>query len=351
MASSTKQSLVPTKPVRAVLKNLLWVNYTKDLEREAKRLFHLELFKDDKCEKCEYASMRPCDVCEGCDNYLGSYKLFKIVESKTGVRRIGVPVGDEAAIKQWLGADPIVVDKRAAPKFSTRIRFTAKLNDPQIKPVRVMMDEERGILEAPPRAGKTVMATYISCKLGLKTLIITNQYDYLAQFYETICGSDKEAPMTDAAEIEKFEGRKIVGYAKHPEDMAKYDIVLATYQSFISKRGRKRLRAIQDMFGLVVIDECWTYGHQLRTDQGLIPIGQIVEQRLPVRVLSHNHETGRDEYRAIESVTKKKTRTLVKITVDGKVFMCTPNHEWWSETRQTYVAARDIQPGETVRCK
>ena len=102
----------------------------------------------------------------------------------------------------------------------------------------------------------TVMLTALMCKFGLKTLIIANQYDYLQQFYETMCGSDTQEALTNIPEIEGFIDRKICGICNTLEDFERFDVCLTTYQQFISEaRGKKKLAKVKKLFGVVLLDE------------------------------------------------------------------------------------------------
>jgi superfamily II DNA or RNA helicase len=242
----------------------LWIDHTPSREARARRYFSIKLYDEKKCDKCEYRPERHSAVCEECpvDAYEGEYKLWDKKE-RDGELKIGLPIGKPSLIKKVVGDQKLKIkERRAEPAMRHALKFTGKLWDPQRKPVRRMLKKKRGILQAPPRAGKTVMGTAIMCKLGLKTMILAKQYDWLKQFHETICGvknkdgSWKEEPQTNINEVQERLGRKIIGFCRTVEDVLKYDICLCTYQTFITKGGKKKLKKIRDLFGLVIIDEC-----------------------------------------------------------------------------------------------
>lgn len=98
-------------------------------------------------------------------------------------------------------------------------------------------------------------------------------------------------------------------------------------------------------------DYCFTGDQLVATDQGQISIKDIVENKLDVRVLTHNHITGTDEYQKVERYEKNPLgkRRLVKITTSNGEIKCTEDHLIWSVTRNKYIEARDLQEGEEVK--
>lgn len=181
--------------------------------------------------------------------------------------------------------------------------------------------------------------------LGYRTIILANQHDFLNQFLEHI------EEMTNLPALERKTGKKLYGYAKKPEDFDTLEICLCTFQQFTHKsaQSKARFKAAKKNFGTLFVDECFTYGHKVQTELGLLPIGAIVEGSVvPKTVLSYNHETGKPEYKQIESFTKKKTKQLCKVLIDGTQYMCTPNHEFYVEGKG-YVAAKNLKAGDNVR--
>lgn len=242
--------------MKAILNERFWVPSTAKTRKKAKELYQLKVYDEKSCDRCEFRPDRHTDVCEDCPAYLSEIKLWKEVE-RSDKEWIGVPRGNRTKLKDFIGegVKPIIIDKRSRRKMSTPLKFVGKLREHQKQPIAKIIDVGYGVLKAPPRAGKTVMAVKISCALGLKTLIVAAQQEWLDEFYRTFCGNETEEPMSNAPDIEKFEGRKIVGMCKTVADFEKYDVCLATYQTFITAGGRKKLTQIKNLFGLVIIDE------------------------------------------------------------------------------------------------
>lgn len=97
----------------------------------------------------------------------------------------------------------------------------------------------------------TVMATAAVCKIGMKTIIMASQRDWLVGFQETFVGSQTQEALTN---IKKDK----IGFAKTYEDFCKYDVCLVTCQTFWSEKGQKLLRKVRNMFAVVVVDEIHT---------------------------------------------------------------------------------------------
>lgn len=124
------------------------------------------------------------------------------------------------------------------------LEFNGKLLDAQHDPVgeylRCTEDAKKmgGILQLPPGSGKTVMALYILCKLGVKTMIIVHKDFLLNQWKER---------------IEQYVPNARIGLIKQKQVETECDISIASLQSLSMKDYGSG--TFED-FGLVIIDEC-----------------------------------------------------------------------------------------------
>ena len=204
------------------------------------------------CKTCSWRPERHSEVCDTCRGYDGTYRLYS-KKRINNVLYIGLPHGDRKKLKSLypkIGKHK-VDDRRSKAKAKFKGSFDGTLKDFQVTAVKALKKTTYGVLKSKPRTGKTVMGVALVLRLGLKTLILTHQDDLLRQFLDTFLDEN----MTDIASIEKFENTKIVGICKTVQDFEKHDICLATYQTFLSTEGQKKLQKIKDMFGLVLIDE------------------------------------------------------------------------------------------------
>ena len=109
-----------------------------------------------------------------------------------------------------------------------------------------------GVLQAPPRTGKTVLGTFTAVKLGLKTLILAHQEDLLDNFYKTFVRD------TNLLLLRKKTGKRVVDIVHKDIDFLQLDVALCTYQKFIrAGTGMKRWnKYIKGKFGTIIVDEC-----------------------------------------------------------------------------------------------
>ena len=134
-----------------------------------------------------------------------------------------------------------------------KLRFDGALMAEQHAPVEAYMraaeDPARmgGILQLPPGAGKTVMALYIMCQLGVKTMIIVHKEFLQTQWVERI------AQYVPEAKVGLLKQSKAEVEGKH--------ITIASLQSLCMRDYSGQTSF--DEFGLVIIDECHHIGAQI----------------------------------------------------------------------------------------
>ena len=160
--------------MKAVLKSRLWIPIKAVNKTVLKDEFLIRSFNERQCERCEYLPERFCDICAECPAFLGEHILWK----KQG-SYLGVPTGDRAALKRLLRTKVEIEDRRAKPKQSGKLKLVSKLYPHQIPTVEAACKAGYGVLLAPPRSGKTLMAIAVSLRLGVKTLILGAQQDWL----------------------------------------------------------------------------------------------------------------------------------------------------------------------------
>lgn len=121
------------------------------------------------------------------------------------------------------------------------------------------------------------------------------------------------------------------------------DVVVLNYD--ILRKFRADIRARE--WDLLIADECFLGGTKVFTKRGWIKIGEVVNNRRRLEVLSFNHETQKAQWKLITGFIKKPLRNrLVRVRYVGGSFICTENHEIW--TSAGYKKAKELCYGETL---
>lgn len=107
---------------------------------------------------------------------------------------------------------------------------------------------------------------------------------------------------------------------------------------------------------IIALDEihlnCLTHDTLIRTDCGLMQLGDIVENKLNVNVLSYDITTDSMIYKPITNwhtvqVTSQLVEIVVKEDQNLRVIRCTPNHEFYTRNRG-WVAAFDLTESDDI---
>lgn len=93
---------------------------------------------------------------------------------------------------------------------------------------------------------------------------------------------------------------------------------------------------------------CLCYHTQVTTDAGRLPIGDIVERRLPVRVLAFDHTSNTPRWQRIETYELSKGRASVRVTFsDGRSIDATTDHPLYVVDKG-YIPAAQLNDGDEV---
>lgn len=223
---------------------------TEDQIESAKNRFTHRFYADSVCDKCPYLEDRHSDLCDDCSAYKGAVALSSVVEQGKN-NYLKFPIGNKRKLVRWLKTwklKPKLIDKTTVGDKIAPFNFVKEPWDYQAKAAAVFLEKERGIVDSPPRTGKTVLGAYVSHKLRLKTLVLAHQREWLENFHETYVGSKTQEAFTDI-------DPERIGFCKTLKDFQTKDVAFATFQQFFSPKGRKILEKISRMFGLLIADE------------------------------------------------------------------------------------------------
>jgi len=354
--------------------------------RGLKELYTTFRYDEASCRRCEVRAERHSVQCGACEAFKGIIKLYSL-KTVGGRDCIGLPIGDKKNFERKTGllfSELRIVDRRTDAPFTVPIKFTGTLREGQVLLTNAWLKKKYGIMVAPPRSGKTISSLFCCIELGQRVLFMASQHEFLTQFLDHIHGNEKEGipKCTNLPELEKKYGKKLYGFPKTDEDYENFQIFCATPQQFYSeKNGKDRFNKIKGKVGALWIDEihkssatefakvvssfpvkhkggctgtvfrkdCFVGSTLVHTDfDQSISIRDIVDNPdSDASVLSKN-SNGTIELKRVVQRHKVSVKKLVKVVANGTPFMCTLDHEWWSKTRNCYVAAKDLIVGEEL---
>lgn len=251
-----------------------------------------------------------------------------------------------------------IEDRRSSPMMNCSstvtnqglgLTFTGQLR-PHQQPVADFLVNGlgNGQLKAHPRFGKTVVMSYVTCKLGLKTLFLSHEISLAKQAYKAFCD------FTNCLELEKTLGRKVVGIVDKWEDMLELDVCIMPYQKFVSgKNAKEWLLKLRNQFGVVFADECFHYNTVVTlADDTQIMIGRLISLLLEGHIFfvkSYSHEKQIWEPKRVSGYSKSKAdEDWFRIGLGGTSgILCSPNHGWYLDGYKK-VRADELKVGDRV---
>lgn len=121
----------------------------------------------------------------------------------------------------------------------------------------------------------TVLAAYLACELGTRTIIIAHQYELLNQFYAAFVGNkEEERPAMTSAVKYKDTKKKQVIIAKNFKEVVEStaDVVICTAACLYNHiKGKAIFKKLKGKFGFMVVDEV----HRLFADKFTQAVAQI----------------------------------------------------------------------------
>lgn len=219
------------------------------------------LYKDVLCKKCEYFIDRHSSMCDVCPAYVHKIHLFSYREIN-GNRYIGLPKGNKKFIEKRVGilySDFKIIDKRKKIPFDYPIKFTLELRPAQKVLSKQFRRKKYGMIESPPRSGKTPFMLGELINMGYRCVLIADQHEFLDQFLSHIYGKKSAGipKCTNLPELEEKYKKTLCGIPKTKEDFDTFQIMAMTYQSLNPRTpsGEKRLKWLCKNVGSVAVDE------------------------------------------------------------------------------------------------
>jgi hypothetical protein len=141
-------------------------------------------------------------------------------------------------------------------------------------------------------------------------------------------------------------------------------MIKGAFPSFLSKTDEPRIQIIQDVLKrhkgtkCVItekVDGCLHYRQRIKTDKGEIEIGRIVNQKMPLKILTYDEKNKYCEYKSITHYHKysMKNKKWIRIGIGcrgkgnrEKYVDCTTNHHFLSN--KGWIKAQDLRIGDIV---
>lgn len=235
-----------------VLRDKIYIPAINVDERLVKKHYVHTMYEEKACQRCDNRPERHNYICDSCENYKGTVQTYSDT-IKNGIQYIGIPIGDRLLVEKKLKLDFDdfeIVDKRVSKKFDYKITCSLEMRDYQDEAIRLWKPYRHGLIVAPPRSGKTPTALYMAVKLGMRTLYVANQHEYLTQFLEHV------EKFTNLPRLQDKHGVKLYGFAKNLEEYKTLQIAVSPYQQFQSPvKGKERFDACKTQFGTLLVDE------------------------------------------------------------------------------------------------
>lgn len=342
-------------------------------ERAVKKRYHHRFYDEAACRKCPNRPERHNSICNKCEFYTGQNLTYNdVIVGDT--QYFGLPLGDRKNIAKHFNLDMEelgVEDLRTRAKRRYPVKMVGfKPYDYQSPAVIKLKKAGYGILKAPPRSGKTPTMLYTGItQFKYRIAIIADQKEFLEQFLDHV------VEFTNLPDLQEKHKKKLFGFGKKPEDFENFEIIVCTYQTFLSDKGKKLLKLLNKNFGTVFVDEvhssaaleyskilnqlrsrvrigatgtddrkdCLVAGTLVITDQGPVPIEDI---RVGHRVLSYNHTLNCPEFEEVIETHLRHASDLVTVEYEGGSMQCTPDHEFW--TQRGYVKACNLNQEDTL---
>lgn len=146
--------------------------------------------------------------------------------------------------------------------------------------------------------------------------------------------------LRDAAEQARAEGNK-----RTVKELEKQASRLEKKIEDRAKRETKDSTVTFEELGVdhLFVDEahCFPYETGVLTDKGILSIGQIVEKKLSVKVLSRKSDGGMEWKSVVNWFTNRQSAPVVRIVHQSGKLECTANHSVWTE--RGYVEAGQLR--------
>lgn len=196
----------------------------------------------------------------------------------------------------------------------------------QNKILETAIEQGRGVIVSATRTGKSILFRGLVQAFNQeKILFLVHTRDLVEQMIDDI-GQEVDS-------LGEWTGRKKV----------KARVMISTIQTF-----HKIVKDWVHYFDVVFVDESIEGNQKITTDQGSIPIKDIVENKKDVKILSWNEKTNSVEWKNIKKYHKHSPKSkMLEITINGKTLKVTEEHKVYTSNRG-WICAKDLSVNDTM---
>lgn len=289
-----------------------------------------------KCPKCGWWKLQTratSDYCKRCGEHCQP-ALWDCIIRLTGQMRNGqyyFPLGLLETVKDSLkpiGVD-IHVSKWPSEPQGRRQGMDLTYTGPTLrshqdeavtKALPRLWDGLGTILMMPTGSGKSLLAMYLINELRVNTLILVHKKNLMEQWKKNIETTLNYTPGIWGDGI-KTAMPITIGMVQTIANDKRFDI---------------------NQFDFVIADECVASDTLIETDIGKLPIKQIVEEKMNVKVKTHA-----GEMKPIKNYYKIETKKpMVRVSYENGAIECTEDHKFL--TSRGWIKAKDLLPGKDV---
>ena len=166
---------------------------------------------------------------------------------------VGFPRGNIEKLNQVFGDDFEIIDERSLVPHGFNLEFTGQLRDEQKLVWRQWLGKQYGMMQLPPRGGKTALMVHAVCKLKQTSLVLAQEWSLLEQWEEEFRKFTNINELERAYAAQHGKAAKLIGYVKDPAKDVFPIVTLASWQLY--QANLDALLANRDRWGAIFVDE------------------------------------------------------------------------------------------------
>lgn len=197
--------------------------------------------------------------------------------------------------------------------------------------------------------------TLISHEMGLGKTLSSILYVEMNKFDKVVVVTPNSLKFNYFYEVEKFteSNAHIIKWGKNKCSIEDAKYIIVNYD-FFNPSSKEAFKTKWDKLNIgkidaVICDECFPYDTKISTDVGELKIGDIVSEKLDVKILSYNHKLKKIVSKPILRYLYNGCKETIKVRFsNGTIIECTPDHKFYSIDDDKYKSIDSFKIGEKV---